>query len=185
MTELAYPESQLEDDAVVLRRFTMDDAEAVAAACADPEIPEWTSVPRNYTIEHAREWLEGATERTDALHFAVVERESGAVTGALSLWLVRRGVGELGYWTGREHRGRGYMTRALRLVSTWALDELGLARLQLGTFPGNRSSERVAEKVGFRREGVLRAYFDQRGEQRRDVTMWSLLPGELEPSGAG
>ena len=58
------------------------------------------------------------------------------------------------------------------------LEELGLARLQLGTLPGNTASERVAEKVGFRREGTLRSYLDQRGE-RRDVLMWYLLPGEL------
>jgi RimJ/RimL family protein N-acetyltransferase len=49
--------------------------------------------------------------------------------------------------------------------------------MQLGTFPGNVSSERVAEKCGFTREGVLRAWMEQRGE-RRDVTMWSLLPGD-------
>ena len=74
--------------------------------------------------------------------------------------------------------GRGYTPRALRVFSQWAFDQLKLPRLQLGTLPGNTSSERVAEKVGFSQEGVLRAYLDQRGE-RRDVLMWSLLPGEL------
>ena len=49
--------------------------------------------------------------------------------------------------------------------------------MQLGTFPGNVASERVAEKSGFAREGVLRSWLEQRGE-RRDVTMWSRLPGD-------
>jgi RimJ/RimL family protein N-acetyltransferase len=53
-----------------------------------------------------------------------------------------------------------------------------IRRLQLGTIPGNSASERVAEKTGFAREGVLRSYADQRGDAR-DVTMWSLLPSEL------
>jgi RimJ/RimL family protein N-acetyltransferase len=53
-----------------------------------------------------------------------------------------------------------------------------IRRLQLGTIPGNKASERVAEKLGFSRDGLLRSFADQRGDAR-DVTMWSLLPGEL------
>ena len=49
-------------------------------------------------------------------------------------------------------------TRALRLLSGWALDELELRRLELITDPDNVASQRVAEKVGFRREGVLRSH---------------------------
>jgi RimJ/RimL family protein N-acetyltransferase len=55
---------------------------------------------------------------------------------------------------------------------------VGLARLQLMTIPGNTSSERVAEKLGFQREGLLRGYFAQR-DKRVDVWMWSLLPDDL------
>jgi RimJ/RimL family protein N-acetyltransferase len=177
--ELFFPRPPLADERVLLRRFGHDDAPAVASACADPEIAEWTAVPRDYTLDHAREWLATAThEDPKTLHFAVVERESDALAGALTVWVVRPAVAEFGYWTARELRGRGYMSTAVRLASRWLLD-LGFARLQLGTFPGNRASERVAEKAGFTREGVLRSWFDQRGERRRDVTMWSLLPGEL------
>ncbi len=82
------------------------------------------------------------------------------------------------YWAVLAARGRGHVPRALRLLCAWAFDERRFERLQLGTFPGNTSSERVAEKVGFQREGILRGWMVQRGE-RRDVTMWSLLPGEL------
>jgi RimJ/RimL family protein N-acetyltransferase len=67
--------------------------------------------------------------------------------------------------------------RAVRLVCGWGFEELQLPRMQLGTFPGNVASERVAEKSGFSREGVLRSWLEQRGE-RRDVTMWSRLPGD-------
>jgi RimJ/RimL family protein N-acetyltransferase len=179
MSALPRPDRPLEDDVVALRQVSMEHAEAIAAACVDPEIPAWTSVPRDYTLDHAREWLARVETATESIHLGVFERESGRLAGVLSLWIVKPLVGEFGYWTAKELRGRGYMTRALQLLSRWALEEAGLARLQLGTLPGNRSSERVAEKVGYRREGVLRSYFDQRGEQRRDVTMWSLLPGEL------
>ena len=161
----------------------MADVPAITSACQDPDIPRWTTVPSPYTEEDARAHVERTTAawaEGRAAHFAIVEVASQALAGSISLWIVKRDVGELGYWATRGLRGRGYTTRALALLARWGFDDLGLARLQLGTLPGNRASERVAEKVGFRREGVLRAYIEQGGE-RRDVLMWSLLPGELQP----
>jgi RimJ/RimL family protein N-acetyltransferase len=106
----------------------------------------------------------------------VIERSSGELAAAITLWLHGR-VGELGYWAAPSFRGRGYVPRAVQLLCAWGFDELDLPRMQLGTFPGNVASERVAEKSGFVREGVLRSWLEQRGE-RRDVTMWSRLPGD-------
>jgi RimJ/RimL family protein N-acetyltransferase len=177
--QIPLPEPQLRDEVVELRPWRLDDASTVVAACQDPEIARWTMVPTPYTEDDAREFLEHVTrELDDQLNLAMTRVDDGSVIGSITIWIVKHGVAEFGYWTVREARGQGYTPRALRLFSRWALDELKLPRLQLGTIPGNTASERVAEKVGFSREGVLRSYLDQRGE-RRDVLMWSLLPGEL------
>ena len=88
-------------------------------------------------------------------------------------------TGHIGYWVARHARGRGVATRALRTLCRWALTELGLQRLELVTDPENRASHRVAENVGFRREGVLRSHLEHRDGRRRDSVMFSLLPGEL------
>lgn len=85
----------------------------------------------------------------------------------------------VGYWVAAEARGRGVCTRALRLLSRHALEELELQRVDLVTDPDNVASQRVAEKVGFRREGVLRAHLRHPGGRIRDSVMFSLLPGEL------
>jgi RimJ/RimL family protein N-acetyltransferase len=87
--------------------------------------------------------------------------------------------GHVGYWVVREARGRGVATEALRVLSRWALEELGLVRLELTTDPDNVASQRVAEKVGFRHEGILRAHLRHRDGRLRDSVMYSLLPGEL------
>jgi RimJ/RimL family protein N-acetyltransferase len=174
------PDPLLRDEVVTLRPWRTDDAAAITRACQDPEIPRWTTVPTPYTEADARGWLEIVTDPRveDQLNFAVTRSDDGTLLGSLSLWIVKPGVVEFGYWAAAEARGQGHTPRALRLLAKWALDELRVPRLQLGTFPGNRSSERVAEKLGFSSEGVLRSYMDQRGE-RRDVRMWSLLAGEL------
>jgi RimJ/RimL family protein N-acetyltransferase len=75
-------------------------------------------------------------------------------------------------------RGHGAATRAVRLLARWAFDDLGIARLELTCGPDNTASQRVAERCGFTREGVLRSHMPFKGG-RRDTVMFSLLPGEL------
>jgi RimJ/RimL family protein N-acetyltransferase len=165
---------------VTVRPFRADDAPAVAAACQDPEIPRWTSVPSPYGTDDAREFISG-TLRVDRpeLSLAVVEASDEAVfLGAIGLRLPSPGVGEVGYWLAAPARGRGVATRAVRLICAWAFETMPLARIQLHTLPGNEASERVAERAGFTREGLLRSFAEMKGK-RVDITMFSLLPGEL------
>ncbi|HUQ23740.1 MAG TPA: GNAT family N-acetyltransferase [Gaiellaceae bacterium] len=176
--ELHPPDPPLADELVGLRPWLPEDVPAIVSACNDPETARWTTVPSPYSVADARAWIDRCESAwaDGAAPFAVVERASGELAAAITLW-VHGSIGELGYWAAPERRGHGYVPRAVRLLCSWAFDELALPRMQLGTLPGNASSERVAEKCGFTREGVLRAWLDQRGE-RRDVTMWSLLPGD-------
>jgi RimJ/RimL family protein N-acetyltransferase len=178
--QLQPPNPPLQDEQIELRVWRLADVPAVTAACQDPEVSRWTTVPSPYTEADARAWLEQAsgTWNDTTAPFAIVERQSRELAGAITLWVHGTSIGELGYWATASFRGRGYVPRAVRLLSRWGFDELALGRMQLGTLPGNTSSERVAQKCGFQREGVLRSWLDQRGA-RRDVTMWSLLPDEL------
>jgi len=169
---------KLRDGDLELRKWTLDDIPALVAACNDPEIQHWIPViPRPYTEDDARAFVRG--EVTGAQQqFAVTDR--GQVVGSIGMAtneLLRNG--HIGYWCAPEARGRGVATRALRLLCRHALDDLRLERLELVTDPDNRASQRVAEKVGFRREGVLRSHLLHPDGRRRDSVMFSLLPGEL------
>jgi RimJ/RimL family protein N-acetyltransferase len=174
---------ELRGDGIVLRRWRTEDAPAVAAACSDPEIPRWIPwVPSPYTEEDARryvrECLDSPEERKP---FAIVDAQSGRLLGAIDMRINGQlRTGHLGYWIVVEARGKGVCTSALRTLSRWALDELKLGRLELVTDPDNVGSQRVAEKAGFQREGVLRSHLLHRDGRRRDSVMFSLLPGELQ-----
>ena len=161
---------RLEDEAVLLRPFEQGDVRAIVAACQDPEIPRWTSVPSPYTESDALVWLESTEEET----FAVVNRSSGELLGSIGVRFLSDGVAEVGYWTAKEARGQGVATRALALVAAWIFENAEVARFQLRADTENVASQRVAEKAGFVREGVLRAALDLQGE-RRDVVMYSLV----------
>jgi RimJ/RimL family protein N-acetyltransferase len=179
---MSRPTPRLEDDAIVLRRWHERDIEDSVVACSDPEIVRWIPrIPTPYSEQDAREFLDRADsgwEEGTAFSFAITERTSGRTVGSIGVTL-NGAIGEVGYLVFADHRRRGIGERALRLVSRWALEELELGRLQLTAMIGNVASARLAEKVGFKREGVLRAWLDNRGT-RADVIMHSLLPGEID-----
>ena len=165
---------RLEDEEIVLREPTDDDVPALTEALQDPEIPRWTRVPSPYTEDDARAWLAS----TDEERFLIVDRGTGELLGGVGLRPDEDGAAEIGYWVKREARGRGVAPRAVRLASEWGLRDFGLARISLMTEPENTASQRVAEKAGYRREGLLRSWMEIKGE-RRDFVMFSLLPEDL------
>ena len=166
---------ELRDADLVLRPFTLEDVPAITHACQDPEILRWIPViPRPYTDEDARSFV---TAEDLGHQFAIVEQ--GELIGSIGMRVNQFATGHIGYWCAKEARGRGLTSRALRLVARFGLEELGLGRLELITDPDNLASQRVAEKVGFTREAVLRSHLLHPDGRRRDSVMFSLLPGEL------
>jgi RimJ/RimL family protein N-acetyltransferase len=168
----------------VLRPWAEHDVQALVVACNDSEITQWIPViPSPYTEEDARAFIGGksraVSEYSPPEHsFAITV--DGFLAGAIGMSVnSMNNRGRIGYWVAASFRGRGVCTRALRRLSRWALDDLELQRLDLTTDPDNLASQRVAEKVGYRREGVLRAHLRHLDGRVRDSVMFSLLPGEL------
>jgi len=173
---------ELRGEGIVLREWTADDVDAVLDACRDPEISRWIPfVPSPYTREDAETYLRLCIGSGDERHpFAVVEADTDVLLGSIDMRLNSQLYrGHIGYWVAATARGRGVCTQALRLLSRWGFEKLGLQRLELITDPDNLASQRVAEKVGYRREGVLRAHLKHPDGRIRDSVMFSLLPGEL------
>ena len=127
-----------------------------------------------------RPTLQGCIESGAERHpFAIVDAGTAELLGSIDMGVNAMRTGHVGYWVAAEARGRGVCTRALGALARWALEELGVERLELITDPDNVGSQRVAEKVGFRREDILRSHLLHRDGRRRDSVMFSLLPGEL------
>jgi [ribosomal protein S5]-alanine N-acetyltransferase len=84
---------------------------------------------------------------------------------------------ELGFALGRPHWGRGYMAAALPAVLGFAYGRQGLHRVYADTDPRNAASVRTLERLGFRREGMLREHYLAAGE-RQDAVVYGLLRSE-------
>jgi RimJ/RimL family protein N-acetyltransferase len=184
---IEFPVEGLSDGEITLRLPADADIDAVVVACRDPEIPRWTQVPDDYEESHAREWLEMQARRRGAgseLHLVIVDARDGGLLGAIGFTGIDWGDlrGSIGYWIARGARGRGIATRAVGLLASWGFDELGFGRIEIKTEPGNAISQRVAQRAGFTREGLLRSHALIKG-RRRDMVVFSLLPGDSSRPG--
>jgi RimJ/RimL family protein N-acetyltransferase len=182
---LSLPDPPLRDANVALRAWRADDVPDRLMAVADPLVQRFSWARTTpYTEADARMFFaaqEQARLRGEEISFALVVPDDDAdVLGGASLYGVDRAErrAAVGYWLAERARGRGVATSAVRLIAGWAFAELGLCRLELTCAPENAASQRVAERCGFTREGVLRSYMEFKGA-RRDTVVFSLLAEEL------
>ena len=157
----------------------------VAELIADPEVRHFTRIPEPPGEDFPRRWLARYEEgRADGTREAfAIHGDDGAFLGlALAVEIDREGAEvELGYIVAAHARGRGVATEALRLLTAWALEELGSQRVALLIDVLNGPSLRVAERCGYVREGVLRSSHLKQG-RRVDTTVWSRLPSDPGPN---
>ena len=113
---------------------------------------------------------------SEAAEFAIIDEAECVGSIWLNLGLESRAG--VGYWLLAHARGKGLATSALLLVARWAFDALGVKRIGLHADPRNVASIRVAERAGFKREGLLRSWADVNGERVDQVSL-SLLPSDL------
>jgi RimJ/RimL family protein N-acetyltransferase len=112
------------------------------------------------------------------LHLVIADRATSAYLGETMLALTEHSVGEVGCCLVPEARGRGIATEMLRMLTDWAFAALGLGRVQVFVAPENVAALGLAERAGFRREGVLRSYWEIEGA-RLDVAVLARVPGDV------
>jgi ribosomal-protein-alanine N-acetyltransferase len=166
-----------------LRGFEMSDLGLVGEASSDPHIPLITTVPAVFSESEGVAFIERQWSRAglgEGCPFVIAEDGSDRGVGAIALMLrnLDEGRASIGYFVVKSARGHGAATHALRAVAAWGLRELGIPRLELFVEPWNAASIVTAERCGFRREGLLRAW-QKVGTERRDMFMYSRLPGDV------
>ncbi len=155
-----FPSQVLAQGTISLRPFRDSDASSVVIAGSDTETQKWLPLPMPYTLDDAKRFINEIAMETQVAGIGVVfaiEHKNvfvGCIDVKRAEWL--NGNCEIGYWMMPEHRGRGFMTQALDLLSRWVLLEQGFSRVEVRVAAENHSSQRVAEKVGFIREGIAR-----------------------------
>jgi RimJ/RimL family protein N-acetyltransferase len=177
-----FPDLVLRTDRLVLRPLRESDAPDVVAGASDPVTQQWLPLPRPYTLDHARAFINRLAPGLHAIGHGVVRaiEHEGRFAGVIDLkrtdWIAR--VTEMGYWAMPAARGRGVMTEATVALSRWAIQEAGFERVELRIAPENTASNRVAVKAGFTREGVARNAGRVHGT-RVDLAIYSRIPEDF------
>ncbi len=153
------PEQPELTDGVVTLRSWRDEDVAAAVAGHDDVIAHWFGwSPDDVTVERHRatveQWRRAYAD--DRAIVAFVIEAGGEVVGSIDVRAVGDSTGQVSWVVYAGHRGRGYATRAARLVGDYALGDLGYTRIEARVEPGNTSATRVATRSGMRREGLRR-----------------------------
>jgi RimJ/RimL family protein N-acetyltransferase len=170
----------LEFNGVRLEPLSLAHADGLRAAASDGEL--WnlriTSVPEPQDIE---QYIIDALETSNRVPFAVVDASSGAVIGTTSYHDIVPNVSrvEIGWTWYAKSRQRSHVNTSCKLLLlSHAFDTLGCAVVGLRTDNFNFASQAAIERLGARKDGVIRHHHLRRDGTVRDTVMYSILRGE-------
>jgi RimJ/RimL family protein N-acetyltransferase len=176
---------------LLVRPFEPGDARPMHEAARESirQLCEWMTWCRaEYSIKDAELFVSTCTrawQKSEHFSFAIVDAQTGTFLGSAGLNHLNftHKLANLGYWIRSSANGRGVATAALHKVAEFGLTELGLQRLEFLVPALNFASQRVAQKVGAKFEGVLRDRLVIGGKSH-DAVMYSLVKSDLENASA-
>ena len=142
----------LETARLILRPWTLEDAEELYRYASDPAVGPAAGWPVHTSVENSREIIQNVLSAKGT--FAVVLKETGLPIGSAGYFQTKaqggeEGEMEIGYWIGKPHWGKGYAPEATRALIHYCFTDLSGARVWCSHFAGNEKSKRCMEKCGF------------------------------------
>jgi [ribosomal protein S5]-alanine N-acetyltransferase len=149
---------------IEIRQHRLSDAKRFVEILLHPDFVCFPVKPKSVEEEkaflrlNAEKWREGVK-----FSFSVLLK--GRLVGAVGIKVdqLRKHIGEIDYFIDRDYWGKGCASRAVRLAERFAFQELKLHRIEIITLRQNLASQRVAEKCGYRREGIQRGKIFHKG----------------------
>ncbi|MHC5035460.1 MAG: GNAT family N-acetyltransferase [Planctomycetota bacterium] len=177
--------AELTTERLLLRELCEDDWQAVHEYGSDPEVVNhlpWGPNTEADTREFVARTIAAQSEEPRVHYtFAIVRKADGQLVGSIGLNVssVPNREGWIGYALAKRFWGQGYATEAARAVVAFGFGQVGLHRIFATCDPQNVASARVLEKVGMRREGLMRQHMPVRGTWR-DSCLYAILEDDLK-----
>ena len=175
----------METPRLILRKFTMDDAQAMYENWAsDPEVTMFLTWPTHGSVEVTenvlKSWVDGYAQ-DDFYQWAIVPHDVGAPIGAIGVNFCDDALAltHIGYAIGQPFWNRGYTSEALNAVIGYLFDTVGMNRIESQHDPENPASGSVMRKCGMRYEGTRRQA-DRSNRGIVDACMYAILRRDRE-----
>lgn len=177
-----WPDREPAHGRVRLRAFDLGDVGMVTEMSADPYVPLVGTLPANCSPAEAADFIDrqlGRHAEGAGFSFVIVDRETDQAVGSVGLWCraLDTGRASAGYSLVPSARGRGLATDAVRAVTAFGWTLSAVHRIELYIEPWNSGSIGVAERAGYRREGLLRSH-QEIGGTRRDMLLYATIRGD-------
>ena len=167
--------------AMILRPLGDSDIDPIFQACQDPTISAFTRIPYPYDREMAEEFVrESAFAYLNriAVHFAIeIDGEFAGTIGLHTLKLSDH-CAEVGYWIADSYRGKGICTEALLILTDFSLNVMRFRRLEALADFDNKASQRVLERAGYNRDGLLQSRVTKPDGRQIDMVLFSKVSSE-------
>jgi RimJ/RimL family protein N-acetyltransferase len=173
---------------VTLRPSAEKDIDSIFNACQDPLIPAFTTVPANYTIDHAIDFV-----RSDPFSFSerrelrfVIDYGNGddqQFAGVISLHTIniKNHTAEIGYWMEKSMRGKGIGTIAAKMITDYGFRSLGFRRIDGLADVENTGSQKLLTSAGFQKEGILRNKVTRDDGRQIDMALFATTDSTWKP----
>ena len=165
-----------------LRPPEESDANTIYEACQDPLIPRFTTLPVNYTLSHALDFLQRIPASIElqreipfVMEFGVGDEKVFAGVISLHTISIDNHRAEIGYWMDEKMRGQGIATVAAKMITGYGFDTLGFKRIEAAVDIDNTASLKLLISSGYEREGVLRQRVTRSDGSQIDMVMFSAL----------
>jgi ribosomal-protein-serine acetyltransferase len=174
------------DEKVMLRPYRLSDTDETYQAIRESlvELSPWLPFAhKDYSAKESRAWIKqrpGEWKKGNSYEFVILDHNDGSYLGGCGINQIDYNslLANLGYWIRSSRTGHGAAPAAARLLAEWGLKALGLKRIEIKVATGNLRSQRVAEKAGATREGILRNRLFLNGKPH-DAVMFSLIPQDF------
>jgi len=145
---------QFQTERLLLRPWTVNDAESLYEYAKDPLVGPIAGWPVHTSIENSREVIRNVLSADET--YAVCLKKDNKAIGSIGLSIgeksnieISSDEAEIGYWIGVPFWGQGLIPEAVRELMKYSFEELGIKKLWCGYFEGNEKSKRAQEKCGF------------------------------------
>lgn len=148
------------DNDLLLRSYLMDDSEQLFDAVSRnrAHLSPWLNwVGKTTKVEHSRQFIEQSLQQQKESVAMGIFYENKLIGGiGMHQWDRDIKRAQVGYWLDKTYEGKGIMHKSLEYFISMLFEKIGLNKIEIHFVPGNKRSARVAEKLGFRMEGVIR-----------------------------